>query len=126
MTMFHAVVWIDHQNAQVLQFDAEHVQAQKVKAHTHHTAQHGSNVRTGHEFFGEVCDALAGITEVLVVGPKTGITDFEHYIAKHRTAVTKQVVGYDVVDHPSENQLVALARKYFLKYDRMNGVPTPT
>lgn len=126
MTMFHAVVWIDHQNAQVLQFDAEHVLAQKVKAHTHHTAQHGSSVRTEHEFFGEVCDALAGIAEVLVVGPKTGITDFEHYIGKHRTAVIKQVVGYDVVDHPSENQLVALARKYFLKYDRMNGVPTPT
>jgi hypothetical protein len=38
MTMFHAVVWIDHQTAQVLQFDAEHVQAQKVKAHSHHTA----------------------------------------------------------------------------------------
>jgi hypothetical protein len=30
------------------------------------------------------------------------------------------------VDHPSENQLVALARQYFLKYDRMSGVPTPT
>ena len=126
MTMFHAVVWIDHQSAQVLQFDAEHVQAQKVKAHSHHTAQHGSSVRTGHEFFGEVCDALAGITEVLVVGPKTGIADFEHYIGKHRTAVTKQVVGYEVVDHPTDKQLVALARKYFLKYDRMNGVPTPT
>ena len=60
MTMFHAVVWIDHQSAQILQFDAEHVQAQKVKAHSHHTAQHGSTVRTEHEFFGHVCDALVG------------------------------------------------------------------
>lgn len=126
MTMFHAVVWIDHQNAQVLQFDAEHVQAQKVKSHTHHTAQHGSNVRTQHEFFGHVCDALAGIQEVLVVGPKTGIADFEHYARKHRGETAAHVVGYDVVDHPSENQLVAMARKYFLKFDRMSGVPTPT
>ena len=126
MTMFHAVVWIDHQSAQVLQFDAEHVQAQKVKSHTHHTAQHGSDVRTQHEFFGQVCDALAGITEVLVVGPKTGIADFEHYATKHRADTAKRVVGYEVVDHPTENQLVAMARKYFLKYDRMNGVPTPT
>ncbi len=51
MTLFHAVVWIDHQSAQVLQFDAEHVQASKVKAHSHHTPQHGSEVRTQHEFF---------------------------------------------------------------------------
>ena len=60
MSLFHAVVWIDHQKAQILQFDAEHVQSQKVKAHTHHRAYHGSAVRTGHEFFGEVCDALKG------------------------------------------------------------------
>ena len=61
MTTLHAVVRIDHQSAQVLQFDAEHVQAAKVKAHTHHTAQHGSTVRTEHEFYGHVADALAGV-----------------------------------------------------------------
>ena len=126
MTMFHAVVWIDHKNAQVLQFDAEHVQAQKVKASTHHTAQHGSGVRNEHEFFGHVCDALAGINEVLVTGPRTGIADFQHYVDKHRAALARQIVGYETVDHPTENQLVAMARKYFLKFDRMNGVPTPT
>lgn len=48
MTLFHAVVWVDHQTAQVLQFDAEHVEASKVKAHVHHTAQHASGVRTDH------------------------------------------------------------------------------
>ncbi len=126
MTLFHAVVWIDHEKAQILQFDAEHVEAQKVKAHTHHTAYHGSGVRTGHEFFGEVCDALAGISEVLVTGSHTSTADFRHYAEKHRPAAAKRIVGYETVDHPSEAQLVALARKYFLKYDRMAGTPTPT
>ena len=126
MTMFHAVVWIDHHSAQVLQFDAEQVQAQKVKSHTHHTAQHGSDVRTQHEFFAQVCNALAGIQEVLVVGPKTGIADFQHYVNKHRGETASHVVGYETVDHPTEKQLVAMARKYFLKFDRMSGVPTPT
>ncbi len=125
MSLFHAVVWLDHKNAQVLQFDAEHVQAQKVKAHTHHTAYHGSTVRTEHEFFGEVCDALAGITEVLVTGSKTAQADFKHYVEKHRAAVAKQIVGYETVDHPTDNQLVAMARQHFLKIDRMNGTPTP-
>ena len=126
MTMFHAVAWVDHQSAQVLQFDAEHIQAQKVKAHSHHTRQHGSSVRTEHEYFAEVCGALAGITEVLVTGSHNAMADFRHYVEKHRPAVAAQIAGYEAVDHPSDNQLVALARSFFLKHDRMAGIPTPT
>jgi stalled ribosome rescue protein Dom34 len=120
----HAVVRIDHQQAQVLQFDAEHLQAQKVKAHSDHTRQHGSAVRTEHEFFGDVCDALAGIAEVLVTGPHTAQADFRHYVDKHCPAVARQIVGWETVDHPTEGQLVALARKYFLAHDRMTGTST--
>jgi stalled ribosome rescue protein Dom34 len=126
MTTFHAVAWVDHQGAQILQFDAEHVQAQKVKAHSHHTRQHASSVRTEHEFHGEVCDALAGISEVLVVGPKTGLADFRHYVEKHRSAASRCIVGWEVAERATENQLVAMARQYFLKYDRMAGTPTPS
>ena len=126
MTLFHAVVWTDHQSAQVLQFDAEHVQAQKVRAHSHYTTKHGSVVRTEHEFFGEVCDALAGIAEVLVTGSHTAITDFRHYADKHRPQIAARIVAYEVVDHPSEKQLVALARKYFLKHDYTAGIPNRT
>ena len=126
MTTFHAVVFIDHQHAQVLQFDAEHVRAEKIKAHTHHTKQHGSQVRSEHEFFGHVCDALQGITEVLVTGPRTGIDDFRHYAEKHRPQTARHIVAYETVDHPSDRQLVALARQYFLRHDRMTGTPVPT
>ncbi|ALT79013.1 MULTISPECIES: hypothetical protein [unclassified Roseateles] len=126
MSTFHAVVWLDHQQAKVLQFDTEHVQAEKIKAHSHHTKQRGSAVRTEHEFFGEVVDALNGITEVLVVGSSTAQADFKHYVEKHRPQAGKAIVAYETVDHPTENQLLAFARQYFLKYDRMAGVPTPT
>ncbi len=40
MTSLHAIVHIDHRAALVLQFDAEHVQAQKVKAHAHYARQY--------------------------------------------------------------------------------------
>jgi hypothetical protein len=124
MSHSHAVVWTDHQTAQVLQFDAEHVHAQKVRKHTHYTRQHGSSVRTEHEFFGEVCDALGAATEVLVTGSHTALADFRHYADKHRPHTAARIVGYEVVDHPSENQLVAAARKYFLKHDRMATRPS--
>jgi len=126
MTTFHAVVFVDHHQAQVLQFDAEHVRAEKIKAHTHHTKQHGSQVRSEHEFFGHVCDALQGIAEVLVTGPRTGIADFRHYAEKHRPQEARHIVAYETVDQPSDRQLVALARQYFLRHDRMTGTPVPT
>ena len=124
MTLLHAVVWTDHQSAEVLQFDEEQVLATKVKAHTHHTAQHGSAVRSEHEFFGALCDAVGGVGEVLVTGSRTAIADFRHYADKHRPQTAARIAAYEVVDHPSENQLVALARKYFLQHDP--SVKTPT
>ncbi len=128
MPLRHAVVLIDHQKAEVLQFDAEHLQAQKVKSrsqhslHSHHTRQPGSDVRTQHEFFDEVCDALAGIAEVLVAGGHTSQTDFRHYVEKHRPQLAKQIVAWETVDHPTEGQLLALAKKHFTKIDRMQGI----
>jgi stalled ribosome rescue protein Dom34 len=119
MSHSHAVVWIDHHSAQLLHFDAAHVEAQKVKARTDHTRQHGSGVRTEHEFFGEVCDALAGIHEVLITGSHTAQADFRRYVDKHRPALGPQIVGWETVDHPTEGQLLALARQYFLKHDRL-------
>jgi hypothetical protein len=126
MSLFHAVVWTDHQSAQVLQFDAEHVLANKIRAHTHHTRQHGSAVRSQHEFYADVCAALEGIGEVLVTGSHTAIADFRHYVDKHRPDTAARIVGYEGIALPSDKQLVALARKYFLKHDRMAGTPTPT
>ncbi len=125
MSSSHAVVWTDHQSAQVLQFDAEHLQAKTIRNHHHYTRQHGSAVRTQHEFFGEVCDALDGVTEVLVTGGHTAVADFRHYADKHRPHTAARIVGYEVVDRPSENQLLAAARKYFLKYDKSGIPPSP-
>lgn len=122
MSLHHAVLLVDHQHAKILQFDAEHLQAQKVKAHSHHTNQHGSDVRTQHAFFGEVCEGLKGVGEVLVAGGHLAQTDFRHYVEKHRPQVAKLITGWETVDHPSEGQLLALAKKHFEKVDKMAGI----
>jgi len=124
MSLFHAVVHTDHQSAEIFQFDADQVVGQKLKVHPHNTPQHHSGVRTEHEFFGSVCDALDGIAEVLVTGTHTAVTDFKHYADKHRPQVAAHIVGYEVVDHPTENQLVALARKFFANFNQMAGRPS--
>jgi hypothetical protein len=63
---------------------------------------------------------------VLVTGGHTGLADFRHCADKHRPLTAARIVGYEVVDHPTENQLVALARKYFVKYEQMAGNRAPT
>lgn len=117
MSRTQAVVWTDHRAAQVLRLDAEHVEEQKVRTHSHYTRQHHSGVRTEHEFFGEVCSALGGIDDVLVTGSHTAVADFRHYAEKHRPHVAERIAAYQIVDHPTENQLVALARRYFLELE---------
>ncbi len=123
MSKLHAVAWIDHQHAQVMYLEAAATQLQKIKAHNHHTRQHGSQVRTEHEFFGEVCDALVDVKEVLVTGSHKAQADFRHYVDKHRAAIAPRIVGWETVDHPTEGQLAALARKFFVAHDRMAGTP---
>ena len=125
MSLSHAVVWTDHQSAQVLQFDPEHVEAQTVRSHTHHTAQHGSAVRSEHEFFGEVCDELGDVDKVLVTGSKTPLIDFHHYVDKHCPVVAARIVGWETVDHPSENQLASFAWQYFVQHDRLAAARPP-
>jgi hypothetical protein len=121
-----AVVSIDHHKALVQRFNADDVQAEKVRDHRRNTRQHASGVRTEHEFFGEVCGALTGISEVLVVGGHTAQADFRRYVEKHRPELSFNLVGWETVDHPSDGQLIALARKFFEKYDRLRASPLQT
>jgi hypothetical protein len=123
MSLYHAVAFVDHHAAEILQFGSDAVVERKVHEHRKLTRQHHSGVRTEHEFFGHVCDALDGIAEVLVAGGHMGLADFRHYVDQHRPMLAPRIVGYEVVDHPSENQLVALARKHFVRYDQFVGMP---
>ena len=66
-------------------------------------------MRTEHEFFGEVFDHLADIREIVATGSSTALSDFRHYVEKHRPVVALQIVGWESVDHPTEGQLVAFA-----------------
>jgi stalled ribosome rescue protein Dom34 len=121
MSLTRAVIRIDHHTAQIIEFDASHTEVHKVKAHAHYTRQHGSSVRSEHEFFAEVCTALANIPQLLVTGSHQAQADFRHYVEKHRPGVVKQIAGWETVDAPSEGELVALAKKHFLKLDQLSG-----
>ena len=123
MTTFHAVVWMDHSQAHVLMFDKEHVEAQRVKARHQHTPKHG-HVGADKDFFQQIAGSLQGVAEVLLTGPANAKIEFRDFCKHNAHAVDKAIVDVVSSDHPSDNQLVAMARQYFLKYDQKASDPS--
>ncbi len=143
MPTFHAIVWLDRSEAQVIHFDREHIAAQKIKSRsTHkatggHTGSHQGSGRgpgaSGHHspggghnsadenFYHAVAESLRGVHEILVTGPAQAKDEFKAHCARHDKAIDQAIVDVIASDHPSDGQLVALARQYFLKHDRMQG-----
>ena len=115
----HAVIWLDHHQARIHEFDAAKASLQKVREHVHATGQHHAATRSQHEFYAEVCDALQASAEVLVTGAHMAQADFRHYVEKHRPALVPRIVGWQTMDHPSDGELLSSARKYFDRRTRL-------
>ena len=56
---------------------------------------------------------------VLVTGPGAAKNELVAHIEKHDPKLKKLIAAVETVDHPSDGQLVAHARKYFKVEDRM-------
>lgn len=122
MNTFHAVVWIDHTEAHVVMFDREHAQAQRIKSRSHH--KHAGKAGDSAAFFADTAQALVGTHEVLLTGPGLARTEFRDWCTRHQPAVAAAVVDSIAADHPTDGQLVALARQYFKKFDNMAADPS--
>ena len=121
MSTYHAVAWMDHAEAHVLQVDREHAEAQKVRARSHHKHQ-GRDTHDA-QFFPAIYAALQGNQEVLLAGPGSARDEFSAWVRKHHPEALQRFVASVASDHPTDAQLVALARKYFVKFDQMAGDP---
>jgi stalled ribosome rescue protein Dom34 len=120
MSFNHVVVWLDHAEAHVLHFNAEASEAEKLKAHPHYAKHARSN--DGHatqdpNYFSEISKALESAKEILIAGPGQEKVAFAKYLERHVPAMKEKIVGVETVDHPTDAQLLAYARKYFLKAD---------
>ena len=123
----HAIVWIDHREAHIfgIGLDAGEklaVHDKNAIAHVHHKA--GPTAGSGHEpetlaFLDEVAKALDGVKEILIAGPAQAKIHLKSRLEKHWPHIATNVVGVEVLDHPSEPEILAFARKHFLRIDLM-------
>lgn len=132
MSTFHAIVWLDRSEAHIVLFDREHIAAQKIKSRSTHKAGgspgRGDLPSSAHThknsdetYYHAIAEHLKGVHEILVTGPAQAKDEFKAHCERHDKAIAQAIVGVVPSDHPSDGQLVALAKQYFLKYDRMQG-----
>ena len=126
MSHFHAVVWLDHREAKVYEFNPDDVQKFVIHAqgeparHIHHKA---GSIGSGHttedsHYYHEIAEAMAPLGEVLVVGPGQAKTALLKHLEAHDPKVASKIVGVENANHPSDGEVVAHARKYFKSKDR--------
>jgi stalled ribosome rescue protein Dom34 len=125
---YHAIVWIDHQQAKVFQFNATEVDSTSVRSshphqHIHHKANAGDSghVSVDHEFFERVAQALMHAGAILITGPANAKQELLAHIERAHPELGKRISGTETLDHPSDGQLIALARKFFKADDRMHS-----
>jgi stalled ribosome rescue protein Dom34 len=127
MSYPHVIVWLDHQKATIIDFsiDDQHVlkvaSANPRQLHRKSGPMGPGRTPDDRAFFDEVATAVQGSPEILVVGPGTAKVAFMTDLEKRHSKVAKQVVGVESLDHPSDAELLAFARRYFRRVDALRG-----
>jgi stalled ribosome rescue protein Dom34 len=126
MSHYHAVVWLDHTQAHVIHISPDDVEKSIVHPASPHHKLHSRLGTLGsgrapeeQAYYHAVAEALTGAQEILVVGPAQAKLQLIKHLHAHDPATADKVVGVETVDHPTDGQLVAYARKYFVAKDRM-------
>lgn len=126
MAKYHSIVWIDHHKSVVWKFTDDEQSKSIIKAHDQHEhthirkSPHGGHRTAGdHEFFEEVAKSLAGMNEILVIGPAQTKDEWVAYVRVHHPPLGTCIVGVESADHPTDSELLAYAQKHFKVIDRM-------
>lgn len=127
MSHFHAVVWMDHAEAHVLQFTLDEVERQVVHASGKHRKihHHAGTLGSGKApedlaYFAAVSASLEGAQQVLLSGPANEKNEFRKYLETHARETAARIVAVETSDHPTDGELLRHARKYFVATDRMH------
>ena len=114
--MANYVVFLDSELAKIFELHPDNVVESNLKRHEvrHHTGSQPGNGAHSENFFHEVASKLLKANEILLIGPGLAKEHFNtHLKHHHHEQIAKKVVGIETVDHPTDGQIVAMAKKFF-------------
>lgn len=115
MSLF--VIWLDGSHAKLFQFLGEKMELRTL--HSHHSDHHAHSsdqmdkAQQERKFYNEIAHKLADASQILILGPGVAKNHFQTYINEHYPAFAKLVVGCETVDHPTDKQIISLAKSFF-------------
>lgn len=128
MSHYHCVVWIDHREAHVIEFNPNDAEASVIHPKSKHEHLHHKQGVVGsgkapqdHAYYQAVCNAIRDAGEILIVGPSTAKIELFKHMQAHAPAVAARVVSLETVDHPTDGELLKFARRHFDADDRMRS-----
>lgn len=128
MSFRHCIVWLDHHEARVIDFSVDERHLVEVHSNASHRQLHRKAAAVGsgkapvdREFFGRIVEALGDAHEVLLAGPGSAKVELHNDLVSHHPKAAARVVAVETLDHPSDGELLAFARKYFKRVDALRG-----
>ncbi len=116
----HAIIWVDHRDAKIFHVTAtaaqrDLVQAKSSRHHLEHRANITGSAHRGvdKDYFERIVAALTHDGAILITGPGNAKAELNNYITEHHAEVAQRISAVETLDHPTDNELLALARKFF-------------
>ncbi len=126
----HAAVWLDHFHALVVLVAAEqhrtiHVDSEREDTHLHRKfgdKPDGPRLEDT-VFYERVAQVLeANGSRFIVAGPSTAKHDFRRWLASHHPVLDGRIVALEALDHPTDAEFVAYARREFRRLGQLGLV----
>lgn len=117
-------IWIDHEEAKIFKFHENRSEVIHVKEPSHTALNKGNQKHVDAEkFFHDVATKIGDAEEIFLCGPGLGKDHFKTHLEKHHhEKLAKKIVGMEAMDHPTDNQIRAGARKFFRHFDLYAGI----
>ena len=116
---FHAIVWIDHEQAKVFHLGLSGSNQLTLHPHlpTRHIRHTAGSSGSGHlhedkQLMKDVATALGDAGEILIIGPASAKTELAKYL-REETAIGDKIVGVEAADHPTDPEIIAYGKKHF-------------
>ncbi len=116
--MIQYVVWMDSEKAHLFNVKTSGVEKSNLSVHgaDHHTRSKNDLPEAAHleHFYRDLATKLKDADQILILGPGLSKNHFKTHLETHHTAgLASKIVGMENSDHPTDNQIIASAKKFF-------------
>lgn len=123
----HVVLWLGHRETHIIAFAGETSETPVILHAAQQYEQCADNNGSGNpaehrEYYEQIIEKICEIPQWLVAGPPSAKMLFTKHLHMRHAHLADHLIGLETVDRPSDGQLLAFARKYFVGAVRTAGL----